>query len=327
MLDYSTVAWADAVEETSTTTGTGTFSLAGATTNHLTFVAGVGSSKTVVYFARLGSAYERGYGVVTSGSPDTLTRVGVLQSSNGNALVSFGAGTKTIAIDANADLLQKIISGKFVSYPYAPPPSADANNDEFDGAGPAWTVATALTSPNVHDINGNSNSLLLAHVVNGTGDVLALTRTLSGTWTGDISLTARFMMGKFGNYVNVQAGFLDATLNAGLVVVVDGSSGTVYLFSTSAFATGGTHSTLQTWSSAFPTGSNAPSLHGYIHFQRVSGTWSIWWSSDGIGWNQLGTDSTALTVVGSGVLLAGFGVGGKYTLGMDFIRYNWLFLP
>ena len=94
----TTYAYADFVQETTTTTGTGTYSLGGATTNHQTFVAGVGSGKIVVYAARDqgGSGWEVGYGTVTSGSPDTLTRTAILASSNAGAAVSWSAGTRLI---------------------------------------------------------------------------------------------------------------------------------------------------------------------------------------------------------------------------------------
>lgn len=99
--------FADRVREITTTTGTGTFSLGGAyDATYRTFVAGVGTGKPVIYCARhldesLGQ-WEVGLGVVTDSSPDTLSRVIVLGSSNANALVNFSAGDKDVFIGMTA---------------------------------------------------------------------------------------------------------------------------------------------------------------------------------------------------------------------------------
>jgi hypothetical protein len=89
---------ADRVKETTTTTSTGTLSLAGAVAGFQSFVAGVGTTNTT-YYAITDSAtgdWEVGIGTVTSGSPDTLSRDTVLESSNSDNLVNFGAGQKIV---------------------------------------------------------------------------------------------------------------------------------------------------------------------------------------------------------------------------------------
>jgi hypothetical protein len=88
----------DRVKETSTTTGTGTLSLAGAETGYEGFVAGIGTTNTTYYAIELNSAgeWEVGIGTVTDATPDTLSRDTVISSSNGDALVDFSAGTKNV---------------------------------------------------------------------------------------------------------------------------------------------------------------------------------------------------------------------------------------
>jgi hypothetical protein len=88
----------DRVKETSTTTGTGTFSLAGAETGFESFVSGVGNGNVTYYAISLDgtSEWEVGIGTVTSGSPDTLARTTIISSSNSDAAVNFSAGTKTV---------------------------------------------------------------------------------------------------------------------------------------------------------------------------------------------------------------------------------------
>jgi hypothetical protein len=88
----------DRVKETSTTTGTGTFNLAGAETGYESFVSGVGTGNTTYYAIELNAAgeWEVGIGTVTSGAPDTLSRDTIISSSNSDAAVNFTSGTKNV---------------------------------------------------------------------------------------------------------------------------------------------------------------------------------------------------------------------------------------
>lgn len=86
----------DRVKETSTTTGTGTYNLAGAVTGFQTFVAGIGTGNTCYYCAEDGTNWEVGLGTVTDASPDTLARTTILSSSNADAAVNWGAGTRNM---------------------------------------------------------------------------------------------------------------------------------------------------------------------------------------------------------------------------------------
>jgi hypothetical protein len=89
----------DRVNETSTTTGTGTFTLAGAVTGFQTFSA-IGNGNTTYYTIVLqgGTEWEVGLGTYTS-SGTTLSRDTVLSSSNSGSLVNFSAGTKNVFCD------------------------------------------------------------------------------------------------------------------------------------------------------------------------------------------------------------------------------------
>ena len=89
----------DRVKETSTTTGTGTFTLAGAVTGFQTFAA-IGDGNTTYYAIVLqgGSEWEVGLGTYTS-SGTTLSRDTILSSSNSNNAVNFSAGTKNVFCD------------------------------------------------------------------------------------------------------------------------------------------------------------------------------------------------------------------------------------
>lgn len=92
----------DRVVETTTVTGTGTMDLLGAATidgvlmRRFSVVAGSGKKVRYLIVDTTGANWECGEGVVTAGSPDTLTRATILSSSNSNAAVNFSAGTKTV---------------------------------------------------------------------------------------------------------------------------------------------------------------------------------------------------------------------------------------
>ncbi len=89
---------ADRVFETTTTQGTGTINLAGAQTGFQSFVAGIGDGETCYYIIDDGENWEVGLGTVTSGSPDTLSRDTILESSNSDAAVNWGAGTRNVRV-------------------------------------------------------------------------------------------------------------------------------------------------------------------------------------------------------------------------------------
>ena len=87
---------ADRVKETSTTTGTGTITLAGAATGYQSFAA-IGNGNTTYYTiaGQTTSEWEVGIGTYTSAGT-TLSRDTVLSSSNSGSKVVFSAGSKDV---------------------------------------------------------------------------------------------------------------------------------------------------------------------------------------------------------------------------------------
>lgn len=108
---------ASRVKETSTTTGLGAYSLAGAATGFQTFVAGVGNGGLCAYEADDGTNWEVGIGTVTAGGPDTLARTAILQSSNADAAVNWGAGTKTLIVTLPGERYPELTSDPSLSPP------------------------------------------------------------------------------------------------------------------------------------------------------------------------------------------------------------------
>ena len=103
----------DRVQETSTTTGTGTITLAGAVSGFQSFSV-IGNANTTYYAIVLGTEFEVGLGTYTS-SGTTLSRTTVLESSNSGSLVNFSAGTKNV----------------FVTYPAEKAVYQDASGDAY----------------------------------------------------------------------------------------------------------------------------------------------------------------------------------------------------
>ena len=107
----------DRVKETSTTTGTGSVTLAGAATGFITFNAGIGNSNTT-YYTIVGedqpSEWEVGIGTYTH-SGTSLSRDTVIGSSNGGSKTDFSSGTKIVFVSLPSEkALMKDNSGNIV---------------------------------------------------------------------------------------------------------------------------------------------------------------------------------------------------------------------
>jgi len=112
----------DRVKETSTTTGTGSFTLDGAVTGFETFSSAIGNTNTTYYAITLqgGAEFEVGLGTVSAGA---LSRDTIISSSNSDSAVNFSAGTKDVfctlpaskAVYKNAsDVIEGVPSNGFV---------------------------------------------------------------------------------------------------------------------------------------------------------------------------------------------------------------------
>ena len=120
----------DRVKETSTTTGTGTFDLAGVATGFEGFVAGIGTTNTTYYtiFNQGTTEWEVGLGTVTDATPDTLARTTVISSSNSDAAVNFTSGTKDV----------------FCTLPASKAVYLNASGDTINAAGQGFAIAMAV---------------------------------------------------------------------------------------------------------------------------------------------------------------------------------------
>jgi hypothetical protein len=95
---------ADRVRETTTSTGTGNLTLAGAVSGFIAFSAAAANADTFFYAVvhRTLNEWELGLGSYVSATP-AIARGTVLRSSNAGSPVNFSAGTKDVFITALAD--------------------------------------------------------------------------------------------------------------------------------------------------------------------------------------------------------------------------------
>jgi len=86
----------DRVKETSTTTGTGSMTLAGAVEGYQSFAA-IGNGNLTFYTISNDTDWEVGVGMYLTSGP-TLERNAVLDSSNNGALVNWASGEKDVFV-------------------------------------------------------------------------------------------------------------------------------------------------------------------------------------------------------------------------------------
>lgn len=87
----------DRVKETSTTTGTGAVSLAGAVTGFVAFSSVLSNGQITFYCIENGTDFEVGQGTYSTAG-NTLARDEVFASTNSGALLDWGEGTKRVFI-------------------------------------------------------------------------------------------------------------------------------------------------------------------------------------------------------------------------------------
>lgn len=153
----------DRVKETTTTTGTGSFSLAGAVTGYDSF-GQIGNGNTTYYAIYLdgGSEWEVGIGTYTA--PSTLSRDTILASSNSGSVVTFSAGQKTIWCDYPAGKAVYTDASGSISEPIVNISGLSGAISTVDTIAFDTTYATTLTAG---QIGWNGNDTLGLGMIGG----------------------------------------------------------------------------------------------------------------------------------------------------------------
>ena len=267
----------DRVKETTTTTGTVTIVLGGAVVDFRSFNSSIANGTTVRYgIDDYAGNWELGDGVVGTG---TLTR-SPIKSSNGNALVNFGVGTKYVYVTA-------------IVNDYLPDQTGNSTKIlSTDGTNPSWipnTVGT-VTSVSVTSANGFSGTSS-----GGATPALTISTSVTGVLKGNGTTVSAATSGTdySAGTSSLATGILKSTTTSGalsIAVAADfptlnqNTSGTAAGLSTTlVVGSGGTGLTAVGTSGNVLTSngtawvSSAPSGGGSLLRQTVftaSGTWT-----------------------------------------------------
>ena len=171
----------DRVKESSSTTGTGTFTLGGAVSGFETFSAGIGGSNTTYYciFETGTNNFEVGLGTLNSGA-STLARTYVISSSNSDAKVNFAGATEVFCTVPGAKIglpnpeeygsssapkvITVTVADKSGNHPYESAGGASTLAYYFDGLeSPAITLSGADSSYPYYYRFDQSNSTNSSH--------------------------------------------------------------------------------------------------------------------------------------------------------------------
>ena len=215
----------DNVQETSTTTGTGDFTVSGAVAANKTLASSYSVDDTLPYSIKAVDAVgvptgEWEVGIGTYSAANTLTRTTVLSSSNSDALVSFSAGTKRVSVVFTAAqgrwIRERLTAAR--TY-YVRTDGSDSNNGLANTSGGAFltiqkaidivagTLDTAGYEVTIQVADGTYTTPIIAKVVVGGGAVVingnsgtptnVIINTTSATCfthtSGQVSYSLRYM--------------------------------------------------------------------------------------------------------------------------------------
>jgi hypothetical protein len=183
-------------------------------------------------------------------------------------------------------------------------------DDEFEGNSldPKWTVGSS-TAATLY-FNSICKSALIVEL-NGSSGLYSIRQPFT-PGSADWSLSACYFIAPQANFESAELGIADSS--TGYSKIVYGYDGNPVI---KQYDGGGTH---------LSEGVGRYHDKMYLHIQRVAGTWSYWFSHDGVSWFSLGAPGTSLVVAYIDISLASYGAGGKRRLGIGWVRRDWLFL-
>jgi len=186
----------DRVQEVSTTSGTGTLTLAGAVTGYQSFGSAIGNGNTTYYgiYANGGSDWEVGIGTVGSG---TLARTTVLASSNAGSLVNFSGAQLSVWGDYPASKSVNLDSNGKVSFGGNSYEDFASISAPSYSSGRLWYDSTVNSLAYYNDVTNNTLHIgeeIQLKVYNNTGSTINIgqpvyvTSTSSGYTYPNIAL-------------------------------------------------------------------------------------------------------------------------------------------
>lgn len=206
-------------------------------------------------------------------------------------------------------------------YPYTPPASPHAANDEFDATtlDAKWTAT--ITSGAVYDINTTVPSCFML-MPNASDKNVSMYQSFVPGAATRFSITAGFYGACNAHQQNYNIQLWDATGATHVLrwVLYSPSGGCQHYCDYNNAFTG----LINTAFGKLPF-----SGRFFLHIERdTSNVYRLWFSECGISWIQFSSTVTLSTTVGR--LTVFFGNNGATTnarMGIDFLRVNWLYLP
>ena len=220
----------DRISETTTTTGTGTITLGGATPGFQPF-SSIGDTNTTYYCVTSGAAWEVGIGTYAS-SGNTLARTTILANSNNNTSpITLGAGSKVVFSVYPADRAV-VVNGTTIQIPNnAVLPVANggtgSNTAAFSGANITDLNATAITAGTI------ANNRTTASSSNGASTIVQ--RDAAGDFSANI-ITANSYSGSGASLTSLNA----SSISSGTLGVARGGTGATTLNSNAVIIGNGT---------------------------------------------------------------------------------------
>jgi len=269
----------DRVLETSTSTGTGAFTLGGAQTGFQSFSV-IGSGNTTYYTIQgknadgtLTGEWEVGTGTYTTGS---LARDTVLESSNANALVNFSSGDKDVFCDLPAE---KVLV----------PSGTSSQLLANDGSG------------GLSNVTIGSNLTYSAGTLSATGGSATpiYTRTPFTATGGQTSFTVTYTVGYVEVYLNgVLLNDSDYTATSGTAIVLATAATAGDIIETIAYTTGAiaTVTNLSGGAANQIAYQTAPSTTSFITAPSSSSTY-LQWNGTAFAWASV----AGMTYPGAGI--------------------------
>lgn len=210
---------ADRVQETTNTTGTGTLTLAGASSGFQSFAA-IGNGNTTYYAISSGAAWEVGIGTYTSAGT-TLSRDTIIASSAAGAAITVAAGATVFctypaekAIAAGTGYFTDTYAGTFV------------DGVVVDYVGPNGRISVGASDGIQFYNNGPGGTLLGEALNNGNWDFNGTVTVGIGTAIGGITNPLISANGNANNYVEVYSHNDNAGTSASADMVVYPDNGT-----------------------------------------------------------------------------------------------------
>lgn len=161
--------FSDRVKELTSITGTGSYSLDGALPSFQTFTDAIGDGNTVDYCITDGTFWEVGTGTITVGTPTTLSRDTIHDSSNAGGAVDWELGNKEIfsVLSANdiSGIFSSIIDYDSHKINYANPHNVQASQVPITDAG------SNFTATNVEDAFAETVNMFAEKVQNNTNAI------------------------------------------------------------------------------------------------------------------------------------------------------------